>query len=241
MKKSPVLMLVLAVLILTGVAVGGYFISSSGATTDATDSPAAAVIQEDSNTISTTMSYDNAVFGNGPADPRSLGDPNAPIKIQEFASLSCGHCASFHRDVFPALKEKYIDTGKVFFTYVDFPLNAPALEGTLISRCMPNARYFPFLSMLFSTQANWAFDQNYRELLRQNARLAGMSDNDFDACIANDDLKAKIVETMQAKQQAHGINSTPSFVINDKKVLNGAVPLAAFEQAFGELENETAE
>lgn len=68
---------------------------------------------------------------------KELGDENAPVVIEEYASLSCNHCASFHKDTFPKLKEEYIDTGKVYFIYNDFPLNASALDGAMVARCMP--------------------------------------------------------------------------------------------------------
>lgn len=180
-----------------------------------------------------------AIYGiyNVPADPlgdRSIGDPKAPIKIEEFASLSCSHCAAFHGTVLPELKAKYIDTGKVVLTFTDFPLNAPALDGAMISRCMSPDRYFPFLAMLFENQDQWAFSQDYQKSLRQNAKLAGMSDEKFDKCLADTKLKEGLVARMQSSQTQHGINSTPSFVINGTTVLTGALPLEAFDQAIAD-------
>jgi protein-disulfide isomerase len=242
MKKSSVLLLVLGVLVLAGVAVAGVMLSGG------TQKPASQTQAENVKTPQQkphmsegfkTVSYGSEVFGEGLTGTRSLGNPDAPIKVEEFASLTCGHCATFHGSTFPELKEKYIDTGKVFFTFIDFPLNAPALDASMIARCMPQERYFPFISMLFSMQERWAFDQNYRDLLRQNARLAGMNDNDFDSCLQNEDLKTGLVEIMQQAQKTHGINSTPSFVINGSKVMSGSIPLAAFEQAFEELSTQT--
>ena len=78
---------------------------------------------------------------------KSMGDQNAPIKMLEFASLTCGHCARFHNEVMPTIKEKYILTGKIFFTYKDFPLDKFALKASIISRCSGNENYFKFLDV----------------------------------------------------------------------------------------------
>lgn len=181
------------------------------------------------------LTYDNATLPSDPLGERSLGDPNAPVKIEEFASLTCNHCAAFHSTTFPELKRNYIDTGKVFFTFTDFPLNAPALDATMVARCLPPERYFTFLSFLFETQAQWAFSQDYRNNLRQNAKLAGMTDERFDQCLADTALKDGIVARMQQKGLTHAVSSTPSFVVNGT-VLTGALPLAAFDKAIAEAQ-----
>lgn len=180
------------------------------------------------------MTYDNAVTTPGPLGERSLGNPDAPVRIEELASLSCGHCATFHKAVLPDLKERFIDTGIVYFTYTDFPLNAPALDGAMIARCMPEDRYFRFMSMLFEMQEQWAFNQDYRNILRQNAALAGMDDETFESCLNDQELKEGLIARMQDRQSNHNINSTPSFIVNGTRVLTGMMPVAAFEQAINE-------
>lgn len=237
MKKNTILILIIAV---AAALFGGSFLmmrsNSASSTTEAAVTPAAGE-QQDQQATATPASvgdYSQAVIPSNPLDSRSLGNPNAPVKIEEFASLSCSHCAAFHKQVFPELKSKYIDTGKVYFTFSDFPLNAPALDGTLITRCMPGERYFAFLSMLFETQDKWAFSQDYKTILGQNAKLAGMSDDAFNECLANQNLKEGIVARMQSNQTKHGINSTPSFVINGTTVITGALPIDAFDQAIAD-------
>ncbi len=166
---------------------------------------------------------------------RTLGDPNAPVKLEEFASLSCPHCAHFHTDVFPQIKEAYIDTGKVFFTFTDFPLNAPALEGTLISRCLPKARYFKFLSFLFEKQPDWAFADGYTQYLKQNSRLLGLSEQDAEACLTNETLRVGLIGKVQAAQEKYEINSTPSFVLNGTDVINGGQSFEEFQKKIDAL------
>lgn len=168
--------------------------------------------------------------------PRSLGDVNAPVKVVEYASLTCSHCGAFHRENFEQFKTNYIDTGKVHYTFKEFPLNQPALEASQILRCMPEDKYINFMSLLFSEQDKWAYAENYKDVLRQNAKLGGMTDEQFDACLANEALKNAIAADMQAASQQYKVSSTPSFVFNGgQKVLVGNQPLTEFDKAISEL------
>ena len=114
---------------------------------------------------------------------RAVGDPNAPVKITELFSLTCGHCAEFHNNTYPSIKSEYVDTGKVYYVYQEFPLNKPALDASMIARCLPSERYAGFIDLLFKNQEAWALVDDYKSALRQNAKLAGMSDQEFDACL----------------------------------------------------------
>src|SRR5262249_21371307 len=82
----------------------------------------------------------------------ALGDPNAPVTIIEYASLTCPHCAHFHKDVLPLLKERYIAPGKVRLVFRDFPLDQRALSAAILAHCAGPERYFGFLDVLFQTQ-----------------------------------------------------------------------------------------
>ncbi len=160
----------------------------------------------------------------------AMGNPDAPVKVKEYASLSCPHCAAFHTDTLPQVKKELIDTGKVYFEFINFPLNASAMDGALIALCMPEERYNQFISFLFEQQQTWAFDQNYRQILKQNAKLLGASEEKLDACLADEKKKADIVTSMQAAQEKYDIKSTPSFVINDKETLSGEMSFDEFKK-----------
>ena len=162
---------------------------------------------------------------------RKEGDANAPVKIEEFASLTCSHCGDFYRNTFPKIKEEYIDTGKVEFTYTDFPLNAPALDAAMVARCIPESRYFSFIKLLFDKQKDWAFDENYRTLLQRDVALLGLNSELFAACLSNDELKEGLLERMQAASTKHEINSTPSFLINGE-LMAGAKSFEDFKKAI---------
>ncbi|MCB9989085.1 MAG: DsbA family protein [Rhodospirillales bacterium] len=163
----------------------------------------------------------------------ALGNPDAPVKIEEFASLTCGHCAHFHAENYEKLKAEYIDTGKVYFVYNDFPLNAPAMAGTIIARCLPEDRYFQFVSFLFETQDKWAYQDDYLQILKQNAKLLGGNETVLDACLDDESLRAGVAAQMQEAQKKYDINSTPSIVLNGEKTLRGSMP---YEQLKKEID-----
>lgn len=173
--------------------------------------------------------------------PRVLGSESAPVTIEEFASLSCSHCAYFSNEIFEKIKEAYIDTGKVKFTYTDFPLNAPAMDGAMLARCLPEDRYFKFVKFLFETQNDWAFGTDYRQKLEQNAKLSGAGESLVKACLENDALKQGLVEKMQKASADHDIKSTPSFIINGTELYRGAHSFEDFSKLIDKkLEESTA-
>lgn len=163
---------------------------------------------------------------------RILGDTSAPIKITEHSSFSCGHCGKFHRETFKAFKEAYIDTGKAYLVFSDFPLNAPALHATKASRCVPEDRYFDFVDALFADQENWAFEPNYLSLLQNKAAEFGLDKEGFDACLQNKELQDALLARMKAVQGQWEIRSTPSFVVNNQVVVTGALAFDKFDEAI---------
>lgn len=165
---------------------------------------------------------------------RSLGKADAPVTIIEFASLTCPHCKDFEINVLPKLKTAYIDTGKVKFVYRDFPLDGRALLAAMVARCAPKDRYFAFLDALFRGQDTWARAQDATVPLAQLARLGGMSQADFDACIKNQALFDAIKKDALEAQSQYKIESTPTFIINGKK-MDGAHTFESFEAALKPL------
>lgn len=173
---------------------------------------------------------------------RSIGEASAPVKVIEYSSLTCPHCATFHREGFAKFKSEFIDTGKVQITFKEFPLNQPAMEASQILRCMPEDKYVSFMNLLFSEQEKWAFDANYKEFLKQNAKLAGMSDATFDECLANNALKEAIIGDMKAAGDTYKVQSTPSFVFNhsSENVLVGNQPMEEFAKAVSKAGGDVA-
>lgn len=154
--------------------------------------------------------------------PRELGSKDAPVVIEEFASLSCGHCAHFHKEVLPKLIETYVDTGKVRFIFTDFPLNGPAMDAAMLSRCLPEDRYFKFVKFLFADQEEWAYTNDYDRVLSQNAKLSGASQQLVESCLGNEKLKQGLADRMKEASEKHDVKATPTFVINGTETLRGA-------------------
>lgn len=158
------------------------------------------------------------------------GKDDAPVTIIEYSSLSCSHCATFHKDIFPELKTKYIDTGKVRYILREFPLNESALAGTVIARCLEPSRYFAFIELLFQKQADWAFKEDALTPLKTYAKQAGLSEDDFNKCIDNEAMQKGIL-AVRDEGQKKGVNATPSFFVNGM-ILKGAPTLQALEEAM---------
>jgi protein-disulfide isomerase len=159
------------------------------------------------------------------ADDIIYGQADAPVIVVEYASLSCTHCASFAVDGFPKLKSEYIDNGKVKFIHRDFPLNQPALTASMLALCIAHdnaahktARYYDFIKALFKTQDSWAFTGNFVDKLRSIAKLDGMSDARFEACLKDKALQEKILKSRLEASRALQIQSTPTFLINGETI-----------------------
>ncbi len=147
--------------------------------------------------------------------PRVIGSPDAPVTVVEYFSLTCPHCAAFHNDTYAALKEKYVDTGKVKFVYRDFPLDGVGLRAAMMARCIDERGYPGMIQLLFKTQNNWARAQDPVAELRKLGALAGLGDEAFESCVQSDALSNGILAQRQ-EASAAGVRSTPTFEINGR-------------------------
>ena len=145
---------------------------------------------------------------------RSIGDENAPVTIIEYSSLTCPHCAAFHNEVLPDLKERYIETGKVRMVFRDFPLNEPAVDAAVLAHCAGPDRYVGFLDVLFQTQPNWASAPNPRDALKQLGKLGGLDEGAMDACFNDEGMQNVVLQSRLDGSNEHQVQSTPTFVIN---------------------------
>ena len=161
----------------------------------------------------------------------TLGSENAPITMIEYASLSCSHCGAFHRDTLPKIKKNYIDTGKVRLIYHDFPLGGLAMAGSMLARCAGPDKFFGFISALFQSQSKWTTSETPRDDIGKIARLAGLSEDDIDECLDNEALQKAILDVARDGQVKYDIKSTPTFVINGKRV-PGNLPYEDFQDLF---------
>jgi protein-disulfide isomerase len=145
---------------------------------------------------------------------RAIGDADAPVTIIEYSSLTCPHCATFHNEVLPDLKEQYIETGKVRMIFRDFPLNEPAVDAAVLAHCAGPDRYVGFLDVLFQTQASWASSPDPRQALKQLGKLGGLDEGQMDACFNDESMVDGVLQSRLEGQNEHKVQSTPTFVIN---------------------------
>ena len=173
-----------------------------------------------------------------------MGNPNAPVKLVEFASLTCGHCAAFSAQGAPAVIEKYVKTGQVSFEIRNFVRDPADLAGALLSRCGGPRPYFQLTEQLFAAQQDWmgrlqeippAVQQQLQSMppervaatiadqagLVQFVRVRGVPADKANACLADQAGLQKLVDMSAAAQRDYQISGTPSFLINDK-VVEGA-------------------
>lgn len=150
------------------------------------------------------------------SDEHVLGNASAPVTIIEYASLTCPHCAAFHKETLPGLKERYIDTDKVRLVFRDFPLDQTALRAAVIARCAGPARAMSFIDVFFQQQQSWARADDPVAALKQLARLGGLGEDRIDACLADKSLEDAVLQSRLSGQATFKIQSTPTFVINGK-------------------------
>jgi protein-disulfide isomerase len=153
--------------------------------------------------------------------PRIMGDPDAPILMAEYFSLSCSHCANFHHGTFKDIKTHWIDTGKLRFEMRDFPLNRTAIYAHALARSVPVDAYFDMIDVLFEKQLVWAASDEPVSELARIARVAGIGESAFNGIIRNRPLLEGIAAIAKDGHDTYEINSTPSFVINEDQILQG--------------------
>jgi protein-disulfide isomerase len=178
------------------------------------------------------------------AADRALGSPGAPVTVIEYASVMCVHCQSFHLNTWPAFKEKYVDSGKVRFIFREIP-TAPsdlAMAGFLLARCAPEDKYFDVIDVLFH-QRNQILQASAtgqaREIYLRIARSAGVSEDQFDACLSDEDEIKRIAQVGEDAADRYGQISTPMFII-DGEAHVGAMPLEEFDALLAPLLGDEA-
>lgn len=152
----------------------------------------------------------------GPLPDQVLGKADAPLTIIEYASMTCGHCAAFHTETMPHLKEKYIDTGKVRYILREFPLDPVAYAGALLARCGGEGKYFPLVDLLFKQQRQWAYSDKPETGLFETVKQAGFTQEQFNTCLQDQDAYAKLQRERQRASQQFGVDSTPTFFFNGR-------------------------
>ncbi len=183
---------------------------------DTSDGTNTATVVEDytgpdyTQVISAEEVRDGAAFGD-----LIMGNPDAPVTMIEYASLTCGHCANFHMQVFPDFKEQYIKTGKVRLVYRNFTRDPADLAVGMLTRCVGPDQAFDLMAIFFERQRQWVV-QDAKPEIAAIARRVGINRADMDACLANTDLQRNLVDMLRAGQ-AEGVEFTPTFFIGNER------------------------
>ncbi|MGD9829333.1 MAG: DsbA family protein [Hyphomicrobiaceae bacterium] len=149
----------------------------------------------------------------------SIGKADAPVTIVEYASLSCGHCAQFHKAVLPEIKKKYIDTGKARLIFRDYPHNDQGAAGHMLARCAGPEKYFAVTDALFKTQSSWAFSEDVVKALFVVAKQVGFTEESYNKCLRDQALLDKLEADRKHAGEVFGVNATPTFFINGKRLV----------------------
>ena len=152
----------------------------------------------------------------------TLGEEDAPVEVIEYASFTCPHCARFAGDQFEKLKERYIDTGLVHFTYRDVYFDRYGLWASMVARCEPE-RFFPIAEVIYETQAEWTQSgepAQIAESLRRIGLTAGIDVETLDACFSDGDTAASLVAWFQENAARDEVNSTPTLFIDGEQHSN---------------------
>jgi protein-disulfide isomerase len=163
-----------------------------------------------------------------PGGDMAIGSDKAPVTIIEYASMTCPHCAHFSETTFPELKKQYIDTGKVRFIFREFPLDKLAAAGFMLARCASKdgggERYMAVIETLFAKQSEWVVPDNPVPPLKNIARQFGFTEESFNECLRNQNIMNGIEAVRDRAASKLGVNSTPTFFVNGKKI-SGDVPI----------------
>ncbi|GHF24814.1 disulfide bond formation protein DsbD [Kordiimonas sediminis] len=170
------------------------------ATSAAPDAPASAAQQSD-------MTYGDIVYGS----------PDAPVEIIEYASLTCVHCGTFANTIFPTIKEKYIDTGKVRFIYRHMEGNRVGLAASTVARCGNDEETKALVKALFAKQSQWLQSQNPLDGMASVLLRYGVSRTKFDRCLSNTEMHKEIVEQSRHGTDAYNVTAIPTLIVNGAK------------------------
>jgi len=168
-----------------------------------------------------------------------LGNPDAKVTVIEYASVTCPHCAEFNKDVMPQLMAKYISPGKVHYVYREFltPPNDVSAAGILLARCAGKENYFKVIDDIWASQQEMFADgtgANAQSVLRRIGEKYGVKGKAFDACVQDPAGLERIQDNIDAYMK-DGINSTPTFVINGKKLDRHSGTISDFDEALQPL------
>lgn len=176
-----------------------------------------------------------------------IGDKDAPVEIIEYAAISCSHCATFHSDVYPLLKEKYLNTGKARLVYRNFVFDNPFdVFAASLTRCVPEENFLPTLETYFENQQQWNRLSDLKRIFEAEGKaaaikfaqgevarvgaIAGINAEDARACFNNKAVISYLLKIRQEAVEKYDVQSTPTIIVGGKKL--DRHDMAALEMAI---------
>ena len=148
----------------------------------------------------------------------TVGNKDAKITIIAFESLTCSHCANFHKNVFPELKKEFLDTGIAKIEFRHFPLDIAAFNASKVAQCK-NDGNSDILESLYANQQKWVKGSSIQEAnknLQKFLKNEGFS-IDFDSCVNNKEIEDFVLNDRIDGTKNFKVSSTPTIIINNKK------------------------
>jgi len=214
---------ILPMIVAALVGVGAYFIfvhepSSTASQSAELTAPVEAVATEVADNSDGDAEVDTSTIPD-----MMIGNPDAKVTVIEYASYTCPHCASFHAGTFKDLKKNYIDTDKINFVFREVYFDRYGLWASMIARCAGPEKFFGLTDLMFQSQSSWTRAGEPAAIideLRKLGRLAGIDGETLEVCLNDNDKAKTLIAWYQEKAGADNIDSTPSFIINGKKLRN---------------------
>ena len=157
-----------------------------------------------------------------PLPGRVLGNVDAKIIIEEYASMSCGHCASFHNNDLKGIKKEYIDKGTAKIIFYDFPLDRGAMIASMITQCMNDDQFFPVLSRIFQKQVEWTRSEDIMKTISSILKPLGLEESTILSCLEetpeNQERWKSLLAGRKYAIDIKGVEATPTFFVNGNKV-----------------------
>lgn len=169
------------------------------------------------------------------------GNPDAAVEVIEYASFTCPHCATFHQNQYQQIKANYIDTNQIRYVSREVYFDQPGLWASMMARCGGEMRFFGISTLIYEQQQDWARAGDGAAVaaaLRNIGKVAGLSDEDLDACMSDAETAQALVGWYRANAEEHNIEGTPSFIINGEKYSN--MSYADFAEVLDEKLAEAA-
>lgn len=160
----------------------------------------------------------------------AMGSKKAPVIVINYSSLTCTHCAEFHKDTLPKIEEKYIKPGLVRMVFRDYPGDQLSLMAHQLAWCKGQMKYFSLMDVIFSTQEEWLTAPDPKVALKAILVKHGISGDQFDACLKNQGLLDDIINERLQGQTKYKIEATPTLIVNGK-IYPEALPFDQFAKA----------